>query len=102
MEEFPSSRCHDLRDIPGVEHETFAVHLELLHEAKLIEALDVSSFDGIDWIPSRITHQGYEFLDGLREDNLWNSCKEYSKKAAGVVSLETLKLALPHVLKGLF
>ncbi len=99
MEDCPSPRCDSLRDLPGIPHEEFAYHVQLLEDAGLIEAIDASSFSGIDWIPISITHEGHEFLDSVRNDNLWSKTKEKALSVAGTLSIEALKLAVNALLK---
>lgn len=57
-------------DIPNHSKEEVSEHVRLLFEDGLIEAIDFSSFDGPDWKPVRLTSQGHNFLNSIRDKNL--------------------------------
>ena len=38
-------------------------HVMLLDEAGFLTGQDLSSLDGLEWQPKRLTYQGHEFLD---------------------------------------
>ena len=42
-----------------------AYHVLLLHEAGLVDAIDASSMSGIDWIPTRLTMAGHQYLETI-------------------------------------
>ena len=99
MEQCDSDLCTSVRDIPDVPHGVFAYHVGLLNDAGLIKAVDASSMDGIDWIPLSITHEGHEFLDGVRSETTWKSAKEKVASTATSLSLEALKAAVGVVVR---
>jgi len=101
MEECPEARCDSIRGLPGITHAMFAHHVKLLTQAGLIEAIDISSHDGDDWLLLSITHEGYEFIDAVREDSIWNKTKEKALSSTGTISLEILKTTAQAVIKGL-
>lgn len=75
IEEFPSyGRLIDL-SIEDHSDDEITYHVMLLNEAGLIEALDLSSHDGICWKPTRLTYSGHEFLDAARSDTVWAKAK---------------------------
>jgi len=76
-------------EIPGHSHQETVYHIQLLAEAGFIEARDLSSSLIYDWKPSRLTYQGHELLDTLRDGEIWKLTKESAKKT-GVVSLQAL------------
>ena len=57
--------------------EWFGYHLEILEEAGFIKILDSSTYDATDY---RLTWDGYEYLDAVRDGNVWSKVK---KKYAG-------------------
>jgi hypothetical protein len=63
--------------------------------------MDLSSLSGICWKPTRLTYSGHEFLDAARSDTVWQKAKAWALKSTGTLTLEGLKLALPHVVKAL-
>ena len=53
------------------------------------------------WKPKRLTYSGHEFLDAARGDTVWHKAKALTLKSTGTLTLEGLKIALPHVVKAL-
>jgi hypothetical protein len=76
-------------------------HVRLLDEAGFVEAQDLTTIDHVCWKPMRLTYQGHEFLGGIRSDTVWEKTKTLVLKNTGTLTIEGLKVALPHVLKGL-
>ncbi len=64
-------------------------HVLLLHEAGLIEALNTSTDSGSDWIPKRLTMAGHQYLEAIRDPEVWRQTKENAQKI-GNFSLEVL------------
>ena len=91
---------HDIT-IDGHTNEEITYHVMLLDEAGFIEAQDLTTMDGICWKPKRLTYAGHEFLDAARSDTVWQKAKAWTLKSTGTLTLEGLKLALPHVVKAL-
>jgi hypothetical protein len=101
VEEFPfDGSFHDV-DIEGRTDNEISYHVMLLHEAGLMEALDLSSHSGVCWKPKRLTYIGHQFLDAARSDRVWQKAKAFTTTATGTLTLEGLKSALAHVLKQL-
>jgi hypothetical protein len=76
-------------------------HLLLLKDAGFMEAAVLQ--DGVRSIvqPLRLTWSGHEFLNAARSSKLWEGAKEFVLKTTGTLTLEGLKLAIPHVTKSL-
>jgi len=77
-------------EIPDHSHVEVAYHVELLAEANFIEAIDLCSIgpDGYDWKPKRLTYEGHEFLDTIRDNQVWKETKEIAKQVgAGSVTM---------------
>jgi hypothetical protein len=66
-----------LLDISVLGHsdEEISYHILLMHEAGLIEAIDLSSFDGVCWKATRLTNDGHDFLAAAKDDNRWQEAK---------------------------
>ena len=58
-------------------------HVQLLAEAGFIEAQNLSSHQIYDWRATRLTFQGHEFLDTVRDPEIWRQTKEGASKIAG-------------------
>ncbi len=75
VEEFPfDGSFHDV-EIEGRTEDEITYHVMLLHEAGLLEALDLSSHSGVCWKPKRLTYNGHQFLDAARSDTVWQKAK---------------------------
>jgi hypothetical protein len=99
VEEFPfDGSFHDV-EIEGRTENEITYHVMLLHEAGLIEAMDLSTLSGVCWKPQRLTYNGHQFLDAARSDTVWQKAKLWTQKSTGTLTLEGLKLALPYVTK---
>jgi hypothetical protein len=72
-------------------------HVVIMHEAGLIEA-DIRSYLGgeDDIVVHRLTWAGHEFLDTIRDEEIWRKTKQGAKDAGGF----TLDL-LREIAKGL-
>jgi len=99
--ELPFDGCfHDVR-VEGRSGEEISYHIMLLHEAGLIEAIDLGSNDGVCWRPKHLTYAGNEFLAAAESDTVWNNAKSILWKSTKTVTLEGLKMALPLAVKAL-
>lgn len=58
-------------------------HVMLLHEAKFIVAQDLCSMSDFDWRPKRLTIRGHEFLDTIRDREVWRLTKPVQRKRVG-------------------
>lgn len=88
----------DLR-IESYNEDEISYHVLLLHEAGLIEALDASGRDRLQWWPIRLTWQGHEFLEASRDDARWKAAKEKIVGAGGGLVFEVLKQLLVTLMK---
>ena len=101
IEEFPSYAPLIDVTINGHSDEEISYHVMQLNEEGLIEALDVSSHDGVCWKPRRLTYAGHNFLDAARSNMVWDKAKTMAVKSTGTLTLEGLKQALQLVVKRL-
>lgn len=101
IEATPYERGHpgEMR-LEGVDRETLSYHIMLLHEAGLIEAVDMTSMGpgGNWWEPRRLTWEGHEFLDRARSDTVWSKAKDFAIARGGGLAFATLKVALTAVI----
>ncbi|MFK9098255.1 DUF2513 domain-containing protein [Pseudomonas guariconensis] len=75
----------DLR-IEGRSSEEVSYHVMLLDEAGLISGIDLGSIGHFEWQPRRLTYKGHEFLDSVRDPEIWRRTKE-GAETAGVAGL---------------
>jgi predicted transcriptional regulator len=85
-------------DINGYSNDMVSYHIILLHEAGLIDAVNFSSKEGPRYFPTRLTWQGHEFLEAIKDDTRWNKVKSIMEKAGGfayeiakVVAIDLMK-----------
>lgn len=76
-------------NLDGREALDVSYHVMLLHEAGFIVGEDLSSDDGLEWLPKRLTYRGHEFLDTVRDGEVWRRTKAGAEKA-GVAGLGVL------------
>jgi hypothetical protein len=71
--------------IEGFDASIVEGHLRLLKEAGLIDADEVPD-DEVDFVyhaPTRLTWNGHEFLDTIRDQDIWDRTQEGMKQAGG-------------------
>ena len=83
-------------NIPDYSQDQVYLHVELMKEYGLVEALVVRGDDGpqpeiLACKVYRMTWEGHDFLNAAREDSIWNQAKEQCLKATGLLSIELLK-----------
>ncbi|WP_025992919.1 DUF2513 domain-containing protein [Pseudomonas viridiflava] len=64
--------------------EEISYHVRLLDEAGLVAALDTGGIGHFRWQPRRLTYKGHEFLDTVRDEEIWRRTKAGAEKAGGV------------------
>lgn len=73
----------DLPNMPkldGVSDELVAYHIRMMMEAGLLTAVDASSFDGEEYIQISMTWDGHEFLEKVRDPEIWQKTKASAAK----------------------
>lgn len=83
-----------------LEDDVYSYHVQLLYEAGLIEAQDLSTLDGVAWKPKRLTWEGHEFLEAARESSRWEKAKEVMQKEGGGLAVSVLKEVLLSMMRG--
>ncbi len=82
--------------------EIVSYHVRLLDEAGLLDALDTGGMNCFKWQPTRLTYNGHEFLDIIRDDEVWKLTKTGSEKISSTrlsLMLELGKVYSKQVLK---
>lgn len=64
----------------------------LLHEAGLIVGEDLSTDDGLKWLPKRLTYTGHELLDTVRDDEVLALTKTGAEKVGSASLSQMLEL----------
>ena len=81
-------------DFPNHDPTFVSYQVQLLAQATLIEATDLSDDAGSDWRPQSVTWTGHEFLDAARNDTVWKKTLSTIGEKAVSVPFEVLKAAL--------
>jgi hypothetical protein len=76
-------------DLPGHSLPEISYHVQLLDEAGFLQANGLNTSRGHEWRPKRLTYDGHEFLNTVRDDEIWRLTKEGATKA-GVASVQVL------------
>lgn len=96
MESLDSSygivRLHTFKDLCD-DDAVISLHIHLLLDAGFIEATDSIYLDENvdDFLITRITFAGYDYLGSIRSDSVWNEVKKRIASVGGSVSLEIVK-----------
>lgn len=76
-------------DLDGHDNIKIQYHVNLLAEANFIEVIDVGSKQGSQFFVKKITNFDYDYLDAIKDPEIWRKTIEGSKKA-GDFTLELL------------
>jgi len=86
-----------LDQVDGIDPQEVGYHMMLLNEAGLIEAkiLKSSSGDGAiaTALARRLTWQGHEFLDKIRDPSMWGKIKAKVKEKSLDLTFDSIKAA---------
>ena len=59
--------------------EKLEYHLSMLtEEAKFLKGICVSTYGGKHWVDLELTRQGHEFLDAVRDPEMWGRTKDHA------------------------
>jgi hypothetical protein len=86
--------------VPGYDRENVSFHFQLLHQAELIVAECSRTVGGpLSCHGCHITWQGYEFLDTIRCDTIWNRIKKTAREKGLDLSFSAIKAIGSEILK---
>lgn len=71
-------------EIDGATERQIGYHVMLLIEAGYLVGEDMSTLDGVEWEAQRLTYAGHEFLDTIRDAEVWRRTKDAAVKVGGV------------------
>lgn len=76
-----------------IECPNYSFHIHLLLDAGYIEAKKISYIGQQcdDFLITRLTNSGCDYIDAIRDDTVWNSTKEKLKSVGGSSALEIVK-----------
>lgn len=102
VENFDAPRGTIDLDLPGRDPELVSYHVKLMHEAGLLEGMDLTTRAGFCWLPTSLTWTGHEFLDAARNDTVWNKALSTLKDKAPSVPFEIVKAVVIKTCKDFF
>lgn len=94
FEELDPEKCPlQLEDFPADRTYEYSYHVELLLEAGLIhgEMSKTLGHHAQSFWADRLTWQGHEFLDAIRNDTVWNKTKSSFVKGGLSMTLDLIK-----------
>lgn len=84
--------------VEGYSEEEINYHLSLLNDAGFIVGVETRGDDKSNWMVSRLTWSGHEFLEAASDDTRWNTAKEIMARTGGF-ALDVMKAVLIDLLK---
>lgn len=69
-------------EIDNYSKELIVEHLKLIYEADLVQKFEMENYvyGGFRYQVGNLTNQGYDLLDKIREDTIWNKTKSIIKE----------------------
>ena len=97
-----SPECVEVPSVEDYDSTTIKTHLVLMYDAGLLRCEPIKSSTSdrvIRVIPFELTWAGHDFLQTMRDENLWKKAKEHVLKPGASWSFEILKEWAKHELK---
>jgi hypothetical protein len=85
----------------GYSNEVINYQLDLLNDVKYVD-MKITHVQGQKagiYSINRLTQQGHDYLDSIRDVTIWKNVKEKIAKLAGSVSLEIIKTIAIEIIK---
>jgi DNA-binding PadR family transcriptional regulator len=75
-----------------VDEYVFYYHVKIMRQANLVECSIIPQGDGLPdkYLPFEITWDGHEFLDAVRNENIWSSLKDKLGKELATLPMGAL------------
>lgn len=82
-----------LKDFPDDDEYEITYHVQVLTDAGLIDAsiCGTTSLEPNDFILRRLTWNGHEFLESIKNDSIWNKIKDTFRKKGISMTFESIK-----------
>lgn len=77
--------------VPDRTQAELGYHVMLLDQAGLLTAEEVSNTEIQYWRAIKLTWDGHEFLDAIRNDTVWSKVKETAKEKGSAMPFEIIK-----------
>lgn len=99
LEELPPDTELESDAFPDRDRRLVAYHMKMLRDRGLIDAIEISNIMSMDFMAQRMTWEGQEFLDGIRNDTTWKKVKGYATDKGADLTFETIKALSKMYLK---
>lgn len=87
-------------EIPGRTAAEISFHVELLADDDLVETIDLSSVDGLDVRPQRLTRGGHQFLESIRDQSRWDKIKATAAREGKALVLAAVRELAVRAMSG--
>lgn len=78
--------------IDGYNNNVIYEHCKLIFQAGLIQSFDeCSTMSSCEFMVGNLSNAGYDYLDKIRENTIWNKTKEIIKKKGLPMIIDTIK-----------
>lgn len=74
-------------------------HTKLLYESGMIDAIDCCTNDGDSYFINSLTWEGHDFLDSIRNDDIWNKTKSKVIEKGGTMTFDIVKAVAINFIK---
>ena len=88
----------------GYDRDRINLHVELMKENGLVDAVITPSYDGAEhgilkcWV-KRLTWEGHDFLDEARDKSIWEQAKKKCLEETSGLAIDLLRCCLVYVAK---
>jgi hypothetical protein len=89
-------------DIPGRSSDEVSYHVKILSDGGYVDADNVTTFGAFDWRAKRLTWEGHELRDALKNDTVWQRVKKVIAEKGGGASIEMVKQLAIEISKRYF
>jgi len=94
IEASPIKRGSITIEIDGYSDEEISYHIQILKEHGIIEAADYNATTRYCWRAKKLTWDGHDYLDAIRDDTRWEKIKAWISSAGKILTIETIKQAV--------
>lgn len=89
-------------DIPGYDFREINYNIKLSKDAGLLDVTHITyKPDGDDYLIKSLTYAGHDFIDQIRNDNVWTKTKKTLFDKIGTLTFEAIKTVSASIIKSL-
>jgi hypothetical protein len=88
-------------DLPPYDADNVGYHMRMLDEAGLIDAKCSEHTSGMNCEARRLTWDGHEFLDQVRENTVWNRTKAAVREKGLALSFDVIRMTAGAIISGI-